>query len=125
MAARPPLLALATGWVALFAWSGMVTQPLDASWSPTLLVGLVMVLAGSRPADAAACPSYVVAAGAGRWSALLGLNLIFAARQSFLGLVPTARSVREVVYVDRQRRRDAERLRLAGRRSTRRTPGPC
>ena len=42
----PPLLALATGWIALFAWSGMVKQPLTFL-IPTLMVGLVMVLAGS------------------------------------------------------------------------------
>ena len=42
----PPLLALAAGWLALFAWSGMVAQPLTFL-IPTGMVGLVMALAGS------------------------------------------------------------------------------
>ncbi|WP_027863488.1 DUF3488 and transglutaminase-like domain-containing protein [Marmoricola sp. URHB0036] len=92
----PPLLGLATGWIALFAWSGMVAQPLTFL-IPTAMVGLVMVLCGSG-LRMLHLPVYVtpfVEALVG----LLGLNLIFAARDSFLGLVPTVHSMREVFYV--------------------------
>ena len=42
----PPLLGLAAGWLALFAWSGMVTRP-AGFLVPTLVVGLLVVLVGS------------------------------------------------------------------------------
>ena len=42
----PALLALSAGWVALFAWGGMVAQPLGFL-VPTLFVGLLVALAGS------------------------------------------------------------------------------
>jgi len=92
----PPLLGLLTGWIALFAWSGMITEPLGFL-VPTGMVGLVMVLGGSGLRVLRVSP-YAVAAGE-VLIAFLGMNLIFAARQSFLGLVPTVDSVRHVVYV--------------------------
>jgi transglutaminase-like putative cysteine protease len=92
----PPLLALATGWIALFAWSGMVKQPLGFL-IPTGMVGLVMVLCGSG-LRVLRLPAYVVS-GAEALIGFLGLNLIFAARDSFLGLVPTVHSLRQLFYV--------------------------
>jgi transglutaminase-like putative cysteine protease len=92
----PPLLGLLTGWIALFAWSGMIADPLEFL-IPTGMVGLVMVLAGSGLRVLRVSP-YAVAAGE-VLVGLLGLNLIYAARESFLGLVPTVDSVRHVVYV--------------------------
>ena len=74
----------------------MITQPL-AFLIPTGMVGLVMVLCGSGLRVPRLSP-YAVAGGE-VVVALLGLNLIFAARQSFLGLVPTVDSVRHLVYV--------------------------
>ncbi len=91
----PPLLAMSAGWVALFAWSGMVAQPLGFL-VPTLLVGLVMALAGSV-LRVLGWVTYAVA-GAQLLVALLSLNLIFAARQSLLAVIPTEDSVRRVVY---------------------------
>jgi transglutaminase-like putative cysteine protease len=92
----PPLLALATGWIALFAWSDLITQPLGFL-IPTGMVGLVMVLAGSG-LRVLRLPAFAVAAGEAL-AALIGLNLIFAARESMVGLVPTVHSVRELSYV--------------------------
>ncbi len=92
----PPLLALLTGWVALFAWSGMIIAPLGFL-VPTGMVGLVMVLCGSGLRVARLSP-YAVAVGE-VLVAMLGVNLICAARESFLGLVPTVGSVRHVAYV--------------------------
>ena len=91
-----PLLGMLAGWVALIAWSGMVVRPLGFL-VPTLGVGLLMALAGSGlrvlrvPAYGVAAVQLVIAA--------LSLNVVFAARQSLLGLVPTEASVRRVVYV--------------------------
>jgi transglutaminase-like putative cysteine protease len=92
----PPLLALATGWIALFAWSDLITQPLGFL-IPTGMVGLLMVLCGTG-LRVLRLPAYAVAAGEAL-VALFGLNLIFVARESFLGLVPTVHSVRELSYV--------------------------
>ncbi len=92
----PPLLALAAGWLALFAWSGMVAQPLTFL-IPTGMVGLVMALAGSG-LRTLRMPAYIVAMMQALLG-LLGLNLVFAARQSILGLVPTEDSLRQVFYV--------------------------
>ncbi|MET0999692.1 MAG: DUF3488 and transglutaminase-like domain-containing protein [Marmoricola sp.] len=91
----PPLLAMSAGWVALFAWSGMVAQPSDFL-VPALFVGLVMALAGSALRVFGWAP-YAVA-GAQLLLALLCLNLLFAARQSLLVVIPTEDSVRRVVY---------------------------
>ncbi len=92
----PPLLALSAGWVALFAWSGMVSQPLGFL-VPTLLVGLLVALAGSwlRVLHVAA---YAVA-GVQVVLALLSINVIFAAKESLVAVIPTPESVRQVAYV--------------------------
>jgi transglutaminase-like putative cysteine protease len=90
------LLALFTGWVALFAWSGMVFEPLTFLL-PTLLVGVVIVLAGAGLR--VLLVSWYVVAAAQVFIALLTLNLLFAGRQSFLALIPTRQSVQQVVYV--------------------------
>ena len=42
----PPLLGVLAGWIALFAWSGLVVEPLDFLM-PTLFIGVLMALAGS------------------------------------------------------------------------------
>jgi transglutaminase-like putative cysteine protease len=86
---------MASGWLALCAWSGMVAQPLGFL-VPALLVGLVMALAGSALRVLRWAP-YAVA-GAQLLLVLLALNLIFAARQSLLAVIPTEESVRRVVY---------------------------
>ncbi len=91
----PTLLAMSAGSLALFAWSGMVAQPLGFL-VPTLLVGLVMALAGSALRFLGWAP-YAVA-GAQLLIALLSLNLIFAARESLLAVIPTEDSVRRVAY---------------------------
>ncbi|MEO7352630.1 MAG: transglutaminaseTgpA domain-containing protein, partial [Marmoricola sp.] len=92
----PPLLALATGWVALFAWSGMVYRPLGFLLA-TLVVALAMALAGSG-LRVLRVPTYGVAA-VQLLIAMLSLNIDFAAKQSLLGVIPTERSVRQVVHV--------------------------
>jgi transglutaminase-like putative cysteine protease len=92
----PPMLAMAAGWLALFAWTGMVAAPLTFL-IPTGMVGLVMALAGSG-LRSVRVPAYVVAMMQALLG-LLGLNLVFAARQSILGLVPTEESLRQVFYV--------------------------
>jgi transglutaminase-like putative cysteine protease len=91
-----PLLAMSAGWVALFAWSGMVTQPLGFL-VPTLIVGLMMTFAGSG-LRLLHVPAYGVAA-VQLLIAMFSLNVLFAARQSLLVVVPTEASVRRVVYV--------------------------
>jgi transglutaminase-like putative cysteine protease len=90
------VVGLLAGWVALFAWSGMVVEPL-AFLAPTLVVGLLMALAGSglrvlRVTPYAVAPAQLVIA-------LLSLNMVFAAEKSLLDVVPTRASVRELVYV--------------------------
>jgi transglutaminase-like putative cysteine protease len=92
----PPLLAMFAGWVALFAWGGMVVEPMQFL-IPCLAVGLMMALAGSG-LRVLHVPAYGVAA-VQVLIALLSLNTVFAAKQSLLGLVPTLESVRHVVYV--------------------------
>ena len=92
----PPMLGLLAGWVALFSWSGMVARPWDFL-APTLIVGVLMALAGAwlrmiRVAPYAVAAVQVVIA-------LLSLNVIFAAGLSRLGVIPTLDSVREVVRV--------------------------
>ncbi len=90
------LLGLFTGWVALFAWTGMVALPLNFL-VPTLFVGALMVLAGSwlrmLPVHwyAVAAVQLVVA--------LFCLNAMFAGRESLLSLIPTSRSVQQLAYV--------------------------
>ncbi len=92
----PPLLALATGWVALFAWGSMIADPL-AFLVPTGMVGLAMTLTGSG-LRTVRVPPYVTAM-VQALVGLLGLNLIFAARLSLFALIPTQASLREVAYV--------------------------
>ena len=92
----PPLLGLAAGCVALFAWSGMVAEPLGFLF-PTMIVGAVMVLGGSG-LRALGIPSYAVAL-AQVLIGLVSLNVIFAAKESLLGVIPTTDSVRHVAYV--------------------------
>lgn len=91
----PALLGLFSGWMALWAWSGMVARP--ASFlAPSLLLGLVMVLAGSwlratGAPSAAVVPLQLLIAG-------LGLNAASAGGESLLGLVPTGESLRRLAY---------------------------
>lgn len=97
----PSLLALVAGWVATFAWTGMVDEPLTFL-IPSAMIGAVMALVGSAlrvlpTPSGRQVPPYVVAA-AQALVALLGLNLNFAARESFLGLVPTVDSLRQLFY---------------------------
>ncbi len=91
----PALLGLGAGWVALFAWSGMVVQP-GRFLGPTLLVGLVVVLAGSG-LRVLGVASYAVASAQVVIS-LLSLNVVLAARESLLGVIPTSDSVRRAVH---------------------------
>ncbi|MCW2808190.1 MAG: hypothetical protein JWQ93_2145 [Marmoricola sp.] len=91
----PALLGLFAGWVALFAWSGMVAEPLDFL-VPTLLVGVLMTLAGSG-LRLLGVASYAVAV-AQLLAGLLSLNVIFAAGQSVFGVVPTPESASRVLY---------------------------
>lgn len=92
----PPLLAFTAGWLATVAWNGMVAEPF-AFLVPMAMVGVVMVLLGSGLRVLRWSP-YVVA-GLQALVALLGVNLVFASRWSFLGLIPTEDSVRQVGYV--------------------------
>ncbi len=92
----PALLGLLAGWVALFAWGGLVAEPLGYLL-PTLAVGLLMVLVGSG-LRMLPVPAYGVAA-VQALVALWCLNVLFAAKQSVLGVIPTEASVRRVVYV--------------------------
>ena len=91
-----PLLAMVTGWVAAFAWSGLVVLPLGYL-VPTLMLGTVMVVAGSilrmfrLPVAVIALAEAVIG--------LLELNLAYASHESFLGVVPTVGSLRELFYV--------------------------
>src|SRR5680860_503832 len=91
----PPLLAMFAGWLALFAWSGLVSQPLGFL-VPTLFVGLLLALAGSGLRMLRVSP-YAIA-GVQLVLALLSLNLMFAARESLLAVIPTKDSIREVTY---------------------------
>jgi hypothetical protein len=91
----PSLLGVFTGWVALLAWTGLVSQP----WYyliAALFGGLLMALAGSllrrMPLPVWVVPLAQVVVGA------LALNIVVASGQSLLHLVPTVSSVREVVY---------------------------
>ena len=93
---KPALLAMFTGWAALFSWSGMVAQPLGFLLL-VVAIGLVLALGGSL-LRLLPLPWYAVA-GAQALVIMLALNLIYASEESALGLVPTASSVREVVYV--------------------------
>lgn len=92
----PSLLGLFAGWVALFAWSGMVTKPLGFLL-PTLLVGALMVLAGSGLRVRRVPPAAVALAQV--LLALVSLNVVFAAKASLLGVIPTTESIRRVAYV--------------------------
>ncbi|MET0837686.1 MAG: DUF3488 and transglutaminase-like domain-containing protein [Marmoricola sp.] len=91
----PPLLGVVTGWAALFAWTGLVTRPWDYLVA-ALLGGVAMALAGSVlrtvPLPAYVVPLAQVVVGA------LALNVVIAHDQSFLRVVPTLSSVREVVF---------------------------
>jgi transglutaminase-like putative cysteine protease len=92
----PPLLALAAGWVALFAWGGMLAEP-SGFLTSTLLVGLLMALAGSA-LRVARVPAYAVAL-VQVLLALLSLNVLYAARESLLAVIPTEDSVRHLISV--------------------------
>ena len=92
----PPLIAMLSGWVATFAWSGMVREPLTFLL-PLGMLGAVMALVGSGLRVLRIAPYAVAAVQA--LVALIGLNLNFAARQSILGLIPTDDSLRQVFYV--------------------------
>ncbi len=83
-------LALTTSWVALIAWSGMVAHP-RRYLVATLLIGAVMTLTGIA-LRILRVPAYGVVGGQ-VVVALLGLNLLNGAVQSFLWLVPTRASV--------------------------------
>ncbi|MCW2846067.1 MAG: hypothetical protein JWR90_41 [Marmoricola sp.] len=87
----PPLLGLFAGWVALFSWSGMVTQP-PGYLLNTLVTGLAMVLIGSGLRVLGVRALWVALVQV--LVALLSLNVLFAAGQSLFGLVPTESSVR-------------------------------
>ncbi len=92
----PALLAMLTGWVALFAWSGMVSEPLRFLL-PAGTIGVVLALTGSG-LRVVRLPWYAVAAA----QVVLGLlasNLVLASRQSLLGVLPTEDSVRQSLYV--------------------------
>ena len=92
----PPMLGMLAGWLATFSWSGMVREPLTFLL-PMGMIGVAMALAGSG-LRVLRLPAYVVAV-CQALVALLGLNLNFASRQSFLGLIPTDDSLRQVFYV--------------------------
>lgn len=92
----PPLLAMLAGWVALFSWSEMVTEPL-AFLVPAGMVGVAMAVAGSG-LRAIRVPAYVVAIAQAAVGVFF-LNVIFAARQSLLALIPTEDSLRQLAYV--------------------------
>jgi transglutaminase-like putative cysteine protease len=92
----PPLLGLLAGWLALFAWSGMVTQP-AGFLLPTLVAGLVLVLAGAGLRVLG--PATYVVVGAQLLLGLLALNVTFAARESLAAVIPTPDSVRHLAYV--------------------------
>ena len=89
---------------------------------PTGMVGLAMALAGSG-LRTVRVPAYVVAM-VQALVALLGLNLIFAARAVAARRDPDRRVAARGLLRDRQRRRDPERLHGAGRGEPARTPGP-
>jgi transglutaminase-like putative cysteine protease len=84
-----------TGWVALFAWAGLVTRPWDFLVT-ALFGGVAMALVGSL-LRTVSLPAYVVPLVQVLVGAL-SLNLVVAHAQSFLGVVPTISSAREVVY---------------------------
>ncbi len=88
-------LGQVTGWVALVAWSGMVAEPVRFL-VPTLVIALVLGLVGSG-LRVLRLPAYAVLL-AQLVLALLALNLVFAARESRLGVLPTMDSVRRVGY---------------------------
>jgi transglutaminase-like putative cysteine protease len=92
----PPLLAVAAGWIALYAWSGMVAEPMTFL-VPTGMLAVVMALVGSG-LRTIRVPAYVVAM-VQALVGLLGLNLLFAASESLLGLIPTQDSLRQLFYV--------------------------
>ena len=118
VAPRPPLLALVTGWVAAFAWTGMVERPAhlldpepdgrdgDGRWPAA-------VRAVSTPTGGRVSP-YVVAARAGTGRAARAQPDLRRAR-----VLPRSGADRGLAAAallrDRQRRRDPERLRGAGR----------
>ncbi len=118
----PPLLGVMTGWVALFAWTGLVTEP----WNyliAALFGGVLMALAGSLlrtvPLPAYVVPLAQVVVGA------LALNVVIAHGQSFLRVVPTLDSVKRGRLLDQQRCRQPERLRPLRSRRTSTTPRRC
>ena len=92
----PALLGLLAGWVALFAWSGMVATP-RLYLVPTLLAGLVLVLAGTG-LRVLGLPWYAVATSQLALGALF-LNARFAGGESWLGVVPTWSSVKRLDFV--------------------------
>jgi hypothetical protein len=90
----PAVLGLLAGWVALFAWTGMVTR--HTYLFTVLAIGLLMTLAGVALRAFRVAP-YAVAA-AQLVVGLLGLEVMAAHAQAFLGVVPTVASVRGTVF---------------------------
>ncbi len=92
----PPLLGLCAGWVALIAWSGMVTEP-GGFLRSTLFLGLLIVLVGTvvRMLEV---PPYVVAL-VQLLVAFVSMNAVFAPKESLLGVIPTEESVRRLFFV--------------------------
>jgi transglutaminase-like putative cysteine protease len=87
------LLALLTGWVALFAWRGLVEAP-EQFLGPTLVGGILLALAGA-----------VARTRRVRWYGALGIQLVvlalfvnvqLASSRSWLGIVPTRSSLDRV-----------------------------
>ncbi len=93
---EPSLLALGAGWVALFSWSALVAQP-GSFLVPALLIGLTMALAGGGLRTLGL--SSVGVALMQLLIALGSFNMLLAAPQSVLGVVPTQDSVRVVTSV--------------------------
>ena len=85
-----PLVAMLTGWVALFSWSELVSEP-SRYLLATLAIGVMTVGlgVGLRRLGVAA---YAVL-GAQVLLALVALNAVTAGSQSWLGVVPTRASV--------------------------------
>jgi transglutaminase-like putative cysteine protease len=90
------LLAFLVGWLALFSWRGMVTEP-SRFLVPVLVVGLLTALAGSG-LRLLRLPVVVVALSQ-VLLAVLGLNALFARRESLLAVIPTEDSIRRLAFM--------------------------
>jgi transglutaminase-like putative cysteine protease len=92
----PPLLAFAAGWIALLAWSGLVTDA-RRYLAPAFVIGLLVALTGiglrfvRAPAALTGAAQVLVA--------LLGLNAVAASGPSWLGVIPTRTSVEQTAYL--------------------------